>query len=162
MDVKLIRWVVVCSLLTFASCLEPDPIYEVEPVTVQEQGGQKKGFKSDRQFVSGAFSDLFGKQITSAELDESMVCYNAISDKGLVRDMIIRDMLRRNSLVVPAAQDMRNDKDKFIIDTYRKFYKRDPSDLEKWTLLNQIDQDTTLNPVLIYYAFLSSEEYLYY
>jgi len=143
------------------ACTKPEPIYEVEPVTVNVQGGTKRALKSDRQFVSSAFADVLKKQMTSDELDEAMVCYNAMSDKELMRDMIIRDMLKRSSRI-PSSSEMRADTEKFVQDTYVRFYKRDPSDLERWTVKQQIDQDTSLLPVMVYYAFMSGEEYRYY
>ncbi len=146
----------------FTSCMEPDPVYEVEPVMVQMQGGQKKAVKSDRQFVSGAFADVMKKQITTSELEEAIYCYDASGDKELVRDMIIRDLLKRTAAVIPSKNDMRSAPDVFVKDTYRRFYKRDPSDLERWTVENQIVQDTAISPVMVYYVFMSAEEYKYY
>ena len=148
-------------LLLTAACTKPEPIYEVEPVTVNVQGGAKRAVKSDRQFISGAFADVLKKQMTSDELDEAMVCYNAMSDKELMSDMIIRDMLKRSSRI-PSSTEMRADTEKFVQETYVRFYKRDPSDLERWTVKQQIDQDTSLLPVMVYYAFMSGEEYRYY
>ena len=148
-------------LLLTTACTKPEAIYEVEPVTVNVQGGTKRALKSERQFISGAFADVLKKQMTSDELDEAMICYNAMSDKDLMRDMIIRDMLKRSSRI-PSSTEMRADTEKFVQETYVRFYKRDPSDLERWTVKQQIDQDTSLLPVMIYYAFMSGEEYRYY
>jgi hypothetical protein len=147
---------------SFTACMEPEPIYEVEPILVEVQGGQKKAVKTDRQFVSGAFADVMKKQITTSELDEAIYCYDANSDKEMIRDMIIRDLLKRTAAVIPSVSEMRNDPEKFVGDTYRRFYKRDPSDLERWTVQNQIEQDTSIHPVMVYYVFMSAEEYSYF
>ena len=144
------------------SCMKPEPIYEVEPLLVQVQGGQKNGVKTDRQFVSGAYADVIKKQISTSDLNEAIQCYLANSDKEMIQDMIIRGLLKRTSAVIPSSNEMRNDPEKFVTDTYRRFYKRDPSDLERWTVQNQITQDTSLLPVMIYYAFMSAEEYKYF
>ena len=148
-------------LCSWVACTKPEPIYEVNPVVVNIQGGTKRALKSDRQFVSGAFADLLKKQMTSSELDETMICYDAMTDKELMRDMVIRDLLKR-STHVPDAATMRADVSKFVRDAYTCFYKREPSDLERWTIEQQIIQDTTIVPAMVYYAFLSAEEYRYF
>lgn len=160
--IKLIQTAVVGGLLIITSCLSPDPVSELDYVAVQDHSRQKREFMSDRDFVSLAYSDLFCHQITSAELDKLLQTYKEVSDKSLVRDMVVRDFLRSKFLILPGAQDIRTDKDKFITDTYRKFYRRDPTKLERWTMFDQISKDTNCNAVLIYYSFLSSEEYLNY
>jgi hypothetical protein len=91
-----------------------------------------------------------------------MVCYEGFGEDYIIRDMIVRDMIKRSSVVIPSATEMRNDVSGFVRDTYTRFYKREPSDLEKWTVQNQITQDTTITPVMVYYSFMSAEEYLYY
>lgn len=156
-------WILCCLMaLNWCSCMEPESIYEVEPVLVQVQGGQKKALKTDRQFVSGAYADVMKKQITTSDLDEAIYCYEANSDKEMIRDMIIRDLLKRTAAVIPTAVEMRNDPEKFVGDAYRRFFKRDPSDLERWTVQSQIVQDTSISPVMVYYVFMSAEEYLYF
>lgn len=145
-----------------AACSAPEDIYEVDPITVQVQGGQKKAVKTDRQFVSGAYADVMKKQISTGDLDEAIVCYEANSDKELVTDMIIRDLLKRSAAVIPSATEMRGDISKFVGDTYIRFYKREPGDLERWTVQNQITQDTSISPVMVYYVFMTAEEYKYY
>ncbi len=149
-------------MIAFVSCMEPDPVYEVEPVLVQVQGGQKKAAKTDRQFVSGAFSDVMKKQISTSELDEAVYCYESNSDKELIRDMVVRDLLKRSAAVIPSVAAMRGNPGQFVDDTYRRFFKRDPSDLERWTVQTQIEQDTSIQPVMVYYVFMSAEEYYYY
>ena len=135
--IKLKQLLLASGVFLVAACTKPEPIYEVNPVVVNIQGGTKKALKSDRQFVSGAFADLLKKQMSSSELDETMVCYVSVSDKELMRDMVIRDLLRR-STHVPEAATMRADVSKFVKETYTGFYKREPSDLERWTIEQQI------------------------
>lgn len=161
-DIKSFRSLILMApLLSVMACTKPEPIYEVDPVVVNVQGGTKKALKSDRQFVSGAFADLLKKQMSSDELDETMVCYESMTDKELMRDMVIRDLLRR-STQVPEATAMRADVSDFVRNAYTTFYKREPSDLERWTIEQQIVQDTTISPAMVYYAFMSAEEYRYF
>ncbi|MBP7166594.1 MAG: hypothetical protein KBB64_02950 [Bacteroidia bacterium] len=156
------KWMLLLAMAGATSCMKPEPIFEVEPVTVNVQGGTKKAMKTNRQFVSGAYSDLTNKQIATSELDDAMVCYEGFGEDYIIRDMIVRDMIKRSAVVIPSATEMRNDVNGFVRDTYTRFYKREPSDLEKWTVQNQIAQDTTITPVMVYYSFMSAEEYLYY
>ena len=63
---------------------------------------------------------------------------------------------------MPTDQIMRADIDQFITDTYLRFYVREPGQYERWQLKQMIEQDAEITPEMIYYAFLTSDEYRYY
>ena len=50
----------------------------------------------------------------------------------------------------------------FVSATYRKFYNRDPNEFEKWQIVNYINTSSNVTPELVYYSFMTSDEYRYY
>ena len=57
---------------------------------------------------------------------------------------------------------MNTDVNLFVIATYKKFYNREPNEFELWQLTNLIQNDVNTTPELVYYAFMTSNEYRYY
>lgn len=149
--------------LLFA-CKDPDPVfvYEVNEVEVNQAGLNKNNLKNDLEFISLAYSDIFGTTVTEQILNQLVTAYNSIGDKTLIADYIIKNMLNAPGAQIPSAQDMRSDVGLFINDTYKKFYVREPNEYERWYFSQLIDQDPDMTPELIYYSFLTSDEYRYY
>ena len=52
--------------------------------------------------------------------------------------------------------------EQFIIDTYKRFYLRIPSELEKSFFLNYFKSNPTVTPELVFTSFAASDEYLFY
>ena len=76
--------------------------------------------------------------------------------------VFIRNFLNAPGANVPSSQAMRSDVNRFITDTYKKFYVREPGEYELWYLGNLIQNDPDMTPEMIYYAFLTSDEYRFY
>ncbi|MCI5058248.1 MAG: hypothetical protein MRY83_19210, partial [Flavobacteriales bacterium] len=119
-------------------------------------------FKTTSEFISIAYSDLFGTTIDDQKLTDLSLALVAFGDKKLIEDMIIKNFLNEPGSNIPSVQDMQGDIPKFIQETYRKFYNRDPNEFETWQIEKAINEDSNLTPELIYYAFLTSNEYRYY
>lgn len=149
-------------LMALISCKKELPVYELNNETVKLNSIDKNTLKRQSEFISQAYADLFGKPISNNNLEETLICYKAFSDKELVQDMIIRDMLKEAQGKIPDREDMELNIDSFTVATYKKFFHRRPNELELWSLRNMIQTDTTFGPGVIYYAFMTSEEYKFY
>ncbi|MEL6135606.1 MAG: hypothetical protein AAFR59_19780, partial [Bacteroidota bacterium] len=114
--------------------LEKVYVYEVNEVEVNQTGISKDNLKSDLEFLSLAYADLFGNTITEDQLNAMTIGYNALGDRTLIADIIVRNMLNDPEADVPTSQNMRADIDQFIADTYLKFYVREPGAYERWQL----------------------------
>src|SRR6478672_2151448 len=68
-------------------------IYEVEPVSVKKDGGNKQNQKTTTEFISIAYSDIFGSTITNTKLVNLSLAYDAFGDKKFIEDLIIRNYL---------------------------------------------------------------------
>ena len=76
--------------------------------------------------------------------------------------MLLENILGSAEIQIPADEEMRNDLDLFVEQTYLKFYLREPSEYEKYYFKNLIDEDVAITPQMVYAAFAQSNEYLFY
>lgn len=150
-------------LLFFTNCKKEEVLlYEVNPIYVQQDGSDKTNVKTTVEFISIAYSDLFGTTITNADLNKLNTAYVSFGDKKLIEDMIIRNFLNDPGVLIPDKQDMLNDINGFVINTYKLFYNRSPNEMERYYLQNLIQTDTIISPSVFYYSFMTSDEYRYY
>lgn len=143
----------------YACRKEIKKIFEVQTQPVSLTSINKNLFKKEIEFISIAYSDLFGKTITADELSNSIRCYSGSNDKDLVTDRIIRSYLNRSNIIIPSKVQMLNDVPTFVSNTYTKFYQRPATEMEKYKTVQLINNNSTLTPTIIYYSFLTSDEY---
>ena len=164
-DMKKIRFIIpLLALLILASGCKKEYIYqfEVEDVNVSQPGAIKPNVKSDIEFISVAYTDLFGTVIPQNELDDLAKAYAAFGDKKVIIDMIIRNFLNDPAVDVPSAAEMNGNVDGFVETAYQKFFVRQPTEFEKWFVMDKIQGNADMTPELVYYAFMTSNEYRYY
>lgn len=136
--------------------------YAVNNVSITQDGVAKPNVKSTIEFVSIAYSDLYGTTIDQGTLTDLSTGYSAFGDKKLIEDMIIRNFLNAPGVSIPSTTTMNADVSLFVKETYKKFYNRNPNEFELWQLTDLIKNDVNATPELIYYAFMTSNEYRYY
>lgn len=143
----------------YACKKEIQKIFEVQTQPVSQTSINKNLFKKEIEFISIAYSDLFGKTIPGDELKKSIWCYAGSNDKELITDRIIRSYLNRSNIIIPSKTQMLSDIPTFVSNTYAKFYQRPPTEMEKWKMQQMITNNASLTPTIIYYSFLTSDEY---
>lgn len=157
---KIILYFLFIGLLT--SCKkEISNVYEIAPVNVR-QSGEKGNLKSDLQFISIAYSDLFGTQISASELNSLLSGYKAVGDKTLIIDVILRNLLVKPGIVKIDQATMRADPEAFVKSSFERFFVREPTEMETWFFANLINENNQFLPEDIYYALMRAEEYRYY
>lgn len=150
-------------VLVASSCeKETDYLYEVNPVTVQQNGNGKNNAKTTVEFITIAWADLFGSQIPQQDLVKLNTVYISFGDKKLIEDRIILNLLNRPGVQIPSVTNVNGDTLKFIENTYKKLYNRSPDAFEQYYLKEQIRVNTAMTAVVIWYALMSSDEYRYY
>lgn len=161
---KIIAAICVSGMVLFsAGCQkEKNIIYEVNDVDVEKPNANKDYVKSLTEFISIAYTDLFGLNITQAQLQTLSVPYSGFGDLKLIEDLIIRNFLNSSTVVIPTDAEMRADVDQFLLDTYQKFFNRYPNEFELWHMKNKINDNADITPELFYYAMMTSNEYRYY
>ena len=63
---------------------------------------------------------------------------------------------------MPTVAEMKADIPAFVTDLYNRFYVREPSEYELWYLQDLIMRDEAMTPEILYYAFLTSDEYRFF
>ena len=147
------------SILTLSCQNESLVIFDVEDVEIRQEGIDKPNVKTDIEFISIAYSDLFDRAISKDELVALRQTYASFGDIKLIEDLIIRNFLNGNQVNLPSSAEMRNDIEAFVGQTYRKFLNRNPNEFELWFLVNEIQGNQTITPELIYYSIMTSNEY---
>jgi hypothetical protein len=151
------------SLAVFSGCQkDKNIIYEVNDVNVNTPDANKDYVKSLTEFISIAYTDLFGQNISQAQLQTLAVPYSGFGDLKLIEDMIIKNFLNDVNVIVPSNAAMRANVDQFLMDTYQKLLNRDPNEFELWHMKNVVDENVVITPELVYYAIMTSNEYRYY
>jgi hypothetical protein len=152
-----------CALFMLAACSkEPDIIYGVNDVNIGRPDAPKQYVKSQTEFISIAYTDLFGSNISQQELLDMGKAYDSFGDLKLIEDMIIRNFLNRPGVDIPTDAAMRADIGAFVSASYQKFYNRHPNEFEIWYMTELIQDDAALSPEIFYYAMMTSNEYRYY
>lgn len=157
--------ILILALLTigWAGCKkEKIYTYEVNDVTVDQEGAVKPNVKSDLEVISIAHTDLFGATIAPNKLEQLSTAYRSLGDKRLMIDMIILNFLNEPNVDIPTDAAMRADINSFVETVYRRLFVREPTSFERWFVSDLISKDSDITPDLVFYAFMTSNEYRYY
>ena len=148
----------------FASCKKDvQTIYQVQNKVLYQNSSQKTNLKTTNQFISIAYNDLYNASISSVQLTNLNTCLEALGDQATMEDIIIKNLLNNGGVSIPDSASMMADLPKFINETYIRFYNRQPTAQEQWKMQSLIQQPgANLNPQMIYYSMLTSNEYRYY
>lgn len=149
------------GLLWLAAC-RPTPIYEVNPVAVSMPNAQKSKLKSEEQFISILYANLFQKALSANELLDMTDVIFSIGDKDLAHEVIVSNLMNNPDVLLPSDSLMRADVDAFIEDTYVRFLVRRPTEGELTWFRNFLSNHPDLSVEMVYIAFALSHEYLYY
>ncbi len=155
--------VVLLLVFSFSGCKKEEvKVYEVETITLYNSASEKKNLKTDAQFLSIVYTDLFGVSITAQEMSILARSYNSFGDKNLIIDMLIKTMLVSPDAQVPTETEMRQDIEGFVSVAFKRFYVRNATAQELWFFNNLIKNEPALVPTDVYYALLTADEYRYY
>ncbi len=148
--------------ITMFSCTKEEKtyLYDVNSVNVNQNGAIKNNVKNTTEFISIAYADLFGRNISSADLVELNTVYNAFGDQKMIEDRIILNFIEKPGSLIPTS--VGSDTVKFVTDTYKKLYNRDPNAIEKYYFKESIRTNSSITPAMVYYALMTADEYRFY
>ena len=152
------------SILILFSCKkEKKVIYHLNDVNITQNSYNKDHLKSTTEFISIAYSDIFGTVITNDKLSDLSAMYTAFGDKILLEEMVIKNFLNESAVQIPQIDrtselTIQN----FVTDTYKKLFNRTPDEYELWFVTDLIQKDTVLTAELIYFSLMTANEYRYY
>jgi hypothetical protein len=132
-------------------------------VTIEQNSANKDHLKTTTEFISIAYSDIFGTVISTYKLSDLSKIYSAFGDKKLIEEMVIKNFLNEPSIQIPQInRNSINTINSFVNSTYRKLYNRNPDAYELWFISDMIEKDLDLNSELIYFSLMTANEYRYY
>jgi hypothetical protein len=161
------KYVLLLLIITsvYSSCKKDEKkeyTYDLKLVTVKKDGNNKQNQKTTTEFISIAYSDIFGTTITSSKLVNLSLAYDAFGDKKLIEDLVVRNFLADTDAQIPSQSEMNANVEAFINSTYQKLLNRQPNEFELWNMKKIIQETPGITPELFYYAILTSNEYRYY
>jgi hypothetical protein len=148
-------------LLVFSSCQKP-VAYNVNTESVAPPNANKSKLKSEEQYISILYANLFQKALSANSLLEITDVIFSIGDKDLAHEVVISNLMNQPDVLLPSDSLMRADVSKFIDDTYERFLVRQPAEAERVWFVNFINSNPKLSAEMVYIAFALSNEYLYY
>lgn len=151
-------------LLLFISCSKDSPyIFGVEDVNITQNAVEKTHLKTDLEFISIAYTDLFSSTISQNELKDIIFTYKSFGDKTLVIQMIVKKFLDdQNNTIGSIDRTSTETISDFVEESYMKLFNRKPDAFEKWHFTNFINNNTTITSKIFYYSLMTSDEYRYY
>ena len=153
----------ICTCLIVSCSKEPNYLFEVENVEINQASADKNRLKTDIEFVSIAFNDLYGQNISQGELDEIITVYKSFGDKSIVIEMIIRKFISDEDSQIPNIDRSTEQTVKqFVQETYETIFNRTPNAFEKWYLTDYIYKHQEIDAKMVYYSLMTSNEYRYY
>lgn len=148
----------------FSSCKKQETKYEyaVNNEDILPANISKTRLKTSDQYISILYANLFQKALSSNQVFAITQCFDSVGDQILARQVLIANLMNKPGVIIPTVQDMNADIEKFITETYVRFYVRNPTESEKAYIKKTIQADPNLTPELIYMSFALSDEYMYY
>lgn len=114
--------------------------------------------KTDLQFISVAYMDVFGKAIPQQELNSLKEIFLSQGDQELNRNALIVKLLQNQTAELPGANLLSKNPKSFLLFCFKQFYRRLPTEKELNDLLTA-DRKHTMSASEWYYAFMISDEY---
>jgi len=139
--------------------------YEVVETPSYGDNLNKDKGKSNIEFHSILSTNLFQKPPSINELSRTDRVIQSCGDKTLISEVIISNYMNSSSVILPTRQRMVDSTEKFVVETYIRFFIRRPTEAEKTWFVNFINANKSnpkFRPEMIYTAFAASDEYMFY
>lgn len=161
---SIVSFVFLGLFILLSSCKKNETKYEyqVNNETILPSNVSKTRLKTNDQYISILYTNLFQKALSSNNLVTISQCFESVGDPVLARQVFISNLMKKSGVIIPTLAQMNADLDKFIKDTYVRFYVRYPTESEKTYLKQLIVADPNITPELVFISFALSDEYMYY
>lgn len=158
-----VYFMMIVALIAVPSChKEKDVIYGLNEVPAVPINAEKNKLKSSAQYLAILHANLFQQALSSNEMVELADIIEAFGDKSLIHEVIISNFMNKPGVILPPDSLMRANLDSFITETYKRFFVRPPSELEKEHFRNYLQMHENVTPELVYMAFALADEYQFY
>ncbi len=158
-------YIALTAVVLFTSCKKGRDTYEVVGATSQGDNLNKDKSKSNIEFHSILSTNLFQKPSSINELTRTDRVMQSCGDKTLINEVLIGNYMNSAGVKLPSRRRMVDSTDRFIEETYVRFFIRRPTEAEKtWfrNFINANKSNPNFRPELVYTAFAASDEYMFY
>jgi hypothetical protein len=159
---KILNIIILISIASISCSREIDVQYQLNEVDVFEAKSQKIKAKNEAEYISILYTNLFQQAISPVQLFQSQNVLYSIGDQNVAKEMLLSNYFNRTDIQIPSDIEMRLNLEKFIIDTYKRFLLRLPSEGEKSYFMRYIQARPNLSVEMVYTAFAASDEYNFY
>ena len=153
-------------LLLFGACKKKDAnTYGVVDTNTYGNYLNKDKDKSNIEFHSILTTNLFQKPSSINELSRIDRVMQSCGDKTLINEVIISNYMNSANVKLPSRKMMVDSTERFVEETYIRFFIRRPTEAEKTWFINFIQSNKSnpnFRPELVYTAFAASDEYMFY
>ncbi len=149
----------------WTSCRKEKYQYEINSNTSTGDNLNKNKNKTNIEFHSILTTNLFQKPSSINELTRTDRVIQSCGDKTLINEVIISNYMNDIKVRLPSRKMMVDSTDKFIEETYVRFFIRRPTEAERtWfkNFINANKSNPNFRPELVYTAFAASDEYMFY
>lgn len=150
------------TALLVACKKEPELLFELNDVELAGSGADKTRQKSNQQYVNILHTNLFQSGMNSSEAYRLDKLFQSIGDSEVSKEVLISNYFNEAGVQMPTLAQMNADLDGFIVNTYKRFLIREPSEAEKTWVKNFIQSNPYMTPELVFFSFALSNEYQYY
>ena len=123
---------VACKKTKIEETVYDNNVFQIDTVKLYSSNSEKNKQKSGLQYISILYADLFAKGISNQELAELSELNVAMGDKTMANELLLSHYLNNTAVKLPTMTEMRADVDKFVEETYLRFYLRIPTAYEKF------------------------------
>ncbi len=165
MNTHIFKGLALGLIILGTACKKNDNTYEVVNTNSYGDNLNKDKSKSNIEFHSILSTNLFQKPSSINELSRTDRVIQSCGDKTLINEVIISNYMNSASVKLPSRQMMVDSTDRFIEDTYIRFFIRRPTQAERtWfkNFINANKSNPNFRPELVYTAFAASDEYMFY
>ena len=153
-------------LIGISACKKKDSnTYEVVDTNSYGDNLNKDKSKSNIEFHSILSTNLFQKPSSINELSRTDRVMQSCGDKTLINEVIISNYMNSANVKLPSRKMMTDSTERFIEETFIRFFIRRPTEAEKTWFTNFINANKSnpnFRPELVYTAFAASDEYMFY
>jgi hypothetical protein len=153
-------------LIGVSACKKKDTnTYEVVDTNTYGNNLDKDKSKSNIEFHSILSTNLFQKPSSINELSRTDRVMQSCGDKSLINEVIISNYMNSANVKLPSRKMMTDSTERFVEETFIRFFIRRPTEAEKTWFTNFINANKSnpnFRPELVYTAFAASDEYMFY
>lgn len=153
------------SLLLLQCKKDKNTRYEIVETASYGDNLNKDKDKTNIEFHSILSTNLFQKPSSINELTRTDRVIQSCGDKTLINEVIISNYMNSNQVILPSRKRMVDSTERFVEETYIRFFIRRPTEAEKTWFINFINankSNPSFRPELVYTAFSASDEYMFY